>query len=495
MPLSCRGGEGPAGLSPHALPAAPGLLAGPGAQDFPEGQPPDCGHWPATLGWGRRASPEAPWQPPWGKGLGLCLHPPPKGSLELLPLAAGQGQLLPFQLPPFLQLMGRFLPHGAADAHWGTPARPLPAFLGPGLPAFPRSAASQPLLPAARRPASPPRMELGWACSLSVWLILLGGLAVQLLRSDLLLSRLLLLRVGLVALLQALGHAVLPLPLSAALAGAACWLVAAGASRRKRIPAGGKAVVVTGCDSGFGKATAQYLDGLGLTVYASVLNLKSSGAEELRQTCSPRLTLVEMDLTKAEDIQRALQFIKAQTVRTGLWGLVNNAGFNDTIADVELTPLLHFRTCMEVNFFGPLELTKGLLPLLRSSRGRIVTVSSPAGNMPYPCLASYGASKAALGLLMDTFQCELAPWGIRVSVIFPGYFKTDVPFFHCPYVAFKVQKISESLNAVNPPPTSNTASEAQFYHLAWHLKNWLQERRSSYFQDTEKVRTFFLLHS
>ncbi|ETE62176.1 Corticosteroid 11-beta-dehydrogenase isozyme 2, partial [Ophiophagus hannah] len=169
-----------------------------------------------------------------------------------------------------------------------------------------------------------------------------------------------------------------------------------------------------GCDSGFGKAAAQHLDRLGLTVYASVLDLKSSGAEELRQTCSPRLTLLEMDLTKAEDIQRALQFIKAQTGRTGLWGLVNNAGFNDTIANAELTPLPHFRTCMEVNFFGPLELTKGLLPLLRSSRGRIVTVSSPAGNMPYPCLASYGTSKAALSLLMDTFHCDSCN---------PGYWK------------------------------------------------------------------------
>ncbi|XP_063169072.1 11-beta-hydroxysteroid dehydrogenase type 2 [Candoia aspera] len=267
-------------------------------------------------------------------------------------------------------------------------------------------------------------MELGWACSLAAGLLFLGGLAVRLLRADLLPGRLLPLRVGLVALLPALGHAALPLPLSAALTGAACWLVAASATRRKRIPAAGKAVVVTGCDSGFGKAAAQRLDGLGFTVYASVLDLKSSGAEELRQTCSPRLTLVEMDLTKAEDIQRALQFIKAQTVRTGLWGLVNNAGFNSTIADAELTPLPHFRTCMEVNFFGTLGLTQGLLPLLRSSRGRIVTVSSPAGNMPYPCLAGYGASKAALSLLMDTFRCELAPWGIRVSVIFPGYFRT-----------------------------------------------------------------------
>lgn len=93
-------------------------------------------------------------------------------------------------------------------------------------------------------------MELGWACSLSVWLLFLGSLAVRLLRSDLLLSRLLLLRVGLLAVLQALGQAVLPLPLSAALTGAACLLVSASTARRKRIPTGGKAVVVTGESGG-----------------------------------------------------------------------------------------------------------------------------------------------------------------------------------------------------------------------------------------------------
>uniref|UniRef100_A0A8D0GV77 11-beta-hydroxysteroid dehydrogenase type 2 n=1 Tax=Sphenodon punctatus TaxID=8508 RepID=A0A8D0GV77_SPHPU len=180
----------------------------------------------------------------------------------------------------------------------------------------------------------------------------------------------------------------------------------------------------SGCDSGFGKETTCYLDSMGFKVFASVLDLEGPGAKELRQSCSQKLTLLKMDLTEAEDIQKDLQFIKAQTVSTGLWGIVNNAGFNDTIADAELSPLGKFRTCMEVNFFGALELTKGLLPLLRSSRGRIVTVSSPAGEMPYPCLAAYGTSKAALSLLMDTFRCELESWCVKVSVILPGYFKT-----------------------------------------------------------------------
>uniref|UniRef100_A0A8C0GAC7 11-beta-hydroxysteroid dehydrogenase type 2 n=1 Tax=Chelonoidis abingdonii TaxID=106734 RepID=A0A8C0GAC7_CHEAB len=179
-----------------------------------------------------------------------------------------------------------------------------------------------------------------------------------------------------------------------------------------------------GCDSGFGKQAAHHLDSMGFKVFASVLNLESAGAQELRQRCSPSLTLLQMDLTKPEDIWKAQQLIQPQTASTGLWGLVNNAGFDDTIADAELSPLCKFRACMDVNFFGTLELTKALLPLLRSARGRIVTVSSPAGDMPYPCLAAYGASKAALTLLMDTFRSELEPWGVKVSVILPGYFKT-----------------------------------------------------------------------
>ncbi|KFW77494.1 Corticosteroid 11-beta-dehydrogenase isozyme 2, partial [Manacus vitellinus] len=181
---------------------------------------------------------------------------------------------------------------------------------------------------------------------------------------------------------------------------------------------------LSGCDSGFGQATARHLDTMGFRVFASVLDLQSPGAQELRRSCSARLTLLQMDLTKPDDIQRVLQHIQAHTNSTGLWGLVNNAGFNDTIADAELSPLGKFRTCMEVNFFGSLELTKGLLPLLRSAGGRIVTVSSPAGDMPFPCLAAYGASKAALSLLMDTFRSELQPWGVKVSLILPGYYKT-----------------------------------------------------------------------
>lgn len=96
-------------------------------------------------------------------------------------------------------------------------------------------------------------------------------------------------------------------------------------------------------------------------------------------------------------------------IPAGLWGLVNNAGFNDTIADAELSPLGKFRTCMEVNFFGSLELTKGLLPLLRSAGGRIVTVSSPAGKQPAFSTAHQTPGTPSLGVGQASPWCGVAP--------------------------------------------------------------------------------------
>lgn len=88
---------------------------------------------------------------------------------------------------------------------------------------------------------------------------------------------------------------------------------------------------------------------------------------------------------------------------------MNNAGFNDTIADAELSPLGKFRTCMEVNFFGSLELTKGLLPLLRSTGGRIVTVSSPAGEQPAFGMARQIPGTPSLGAGRASPWCSMAP--------------------------------------------------------------------------------------
>ncbi|XP_003735366.1 11-beta-hydroxysteroid dehydrogenase type 2 [Callithrix jacchus] len=257
------------------------------------------------------------------------------------------------------------------------------------------------------------------------WLLVAARALLQLLRSDLRLGCPLLAALALLAALDWLCQRLLPPLATLAVLATAGWIALSRLARPRRLPVATRAVLITGCDSGFGKETAKKLDSMGFTVLATVMELNSPGAIELRTCCSPRLRLLQLDLTKSADISHVLEFTKAHTTSTGLWGLVNNAGLNEVVADVELSPVATFRSCMEVNFFGALELTKGLLPLLRRSRGRIVTVGSPAGDMPYPCLGAYGTSKAAVGLLMDIFGCELLPWGIKVSTIQPGCFRTE----------------------------------------------------------------------
>ncbi|KAG1943115.1 17-beta-hydroxysteroid dehydrogenase type [Pimephales promelas] len=179
-----------------------------------------------------------------------------------------------------------------------------------------------------------------------------------------------------------------------------------------------------GCDSGFGNATAKRLDAMGFEVFATVLNLDGEGANHLRRVCSSRLTLLQVDITQPQQVQQALLDTKAKLGMRDLWGLVNNAGLCVNVGDAELSLMSNYRGCMEVNFFGTLHVTRTFLPLLRQAKGRIVTISSPSGEHPFPCLASYGASKAALNLFINTLRHELEPWGVKVSTILPSSFKT-----------------------------------------------------------------------
>lgn len=203
-----------------------------------------------------------------------------------------------------------------------------------------------------------------------------------------------------------------------------CWLYFTWATPKPSLPVEDKAVFITGCDSGFGNATAKKLDAMGFEVFATVLNLEGEGAKHLRKVCSSRLTLLQVDITQPQQVQQALLDTKAKLGIRDLWGLVNNAGWCVNIGDAELSLMSNYRGCMEVNFFGTVTVTRTFLPLLRQSKGRIVTISSPSGEHPFPCLASYGASKAALNLFINTLRHELDPWGVKVSTILPSAYKT-----------------------------------------------------------------------
>ncbi|NXT89505.1 DHB2 dehydrogenase, partial [Anhinga rufa] len=148
---------------------------------------------------------------------------------------------------------------------------------------------------------------------------------------------------------------------------------------RVLLPVGDKAVLITGSDTGIGHALAKYLDNLGFVVFAGVLNKDGPGAEELRRTCSRRLSLLQLDITNATQVKEAYLKVLEKVQNTGLWGVVNNAGILGFTADGELLPMSTYRQCMEVNFFGAVEVSKTFLPLLRKSQGRLVNMSSMAG--------------------------------------------------------------------------------------------------------------------
>uniref|UniRef100_UPI003AB077A6 17-beta-hydroxysteroid dehydrogenase type 2 isoform X1 n=1 Tax=Centroberyx gerrardi TaxID=166262 RepID=UPI003AB077A6 len=188
----------------------------------------------------------------------------------------------------------------------------------------------------------------------------------------------------------------------------------------------GRAVLVTGCDSGFGHALAKQLSELGVTVFAGVLDASGPGAQRLKQHGSKHLQVLQLDVTDHSQIEQAHRYICAQVGEAGLWGLVNNAGILGYTADGEIQPITAYRRCMDVNFLSAVKMCQVFLPLLRSSRGRIVNISSMAGEVPIPMFSAYGASKAALGVFSSVMRLELAGWGVKVATIQPAGFRTSI---------------------------------------------------------------------
>ncbi|XP_078400301.1 11-beta-hydroxysteroid dehydrogenase type 2-like [Cetorhinus maximus] len=186
----------------------------------------------------------------------------------------------------------------------------------------------------------------------------------------------------------------------------------------------GKAVLITGCDSGFGHTLAKRLYSIGFHVFAMVLQEGGDGAQELKSVRSNRLTVIEMDVTNREMIHKVQKEVAKQLGNQGLFALVNNAGIIVYIGDAEIIPTDAYKRCMEVNFLGTVEVTKTFLPLIRQAKGRIVNISSPSGELPFGSMSAYGTSKAALEFFSDILRQEMKAWGVQISIIQPGATKT-----------------------------------------------------------------------
>lgn len=187
------------------------------------------------------------------------------------------------------------------------------------------------------------------------------------------------------------------------------------------LPVGNKAVLITGCDSGFGNALVKKLDSIGMKVYAGCLDKDSPGAIGLKNSCSDRVHILQLDITKEKEIEEATNLVAATVGDEGLWGLVNNAGVC-YFAELEMTSDKLFKKVLDINLFGAVRITKSLLPLIRKAKGRIVNVSSLLGRISMEGHGAYGVSKHALVAYSDTLRQEMKKWDVKVSIIEPtGY--------------------------------------------------------------------------
>lgn len=181
--------------------------------------------------------------------------------------------------------------------------------------------------------------------------------------------------------------------------------------------------VVTGASSGIGAAIAAALDSRGHDVYAGVRN--DDAAAALVERSSSRVVPLRLDVTDADQVAEAAALVRSQVGRYGLDGLVNNAGIA-LGGPVEFLPLEEWRDQFEVNVFGQVAVTQGLMAPLRSARGRIVFIGSVAGMVSAPFGAPYGASKHAIAAVAQSLRTEVAPWRISVSLVEPGAVGTEI---------------------------------------------------------------------
>ncbi|XP_060070619.1 D-beta-hydroxybutyrate dehydrogenase, mitochondrial-like [Ylistrum balloti] len=183
----------------------------------------------------------------------------------------------------------------------------------------------------------------------------------------------------------------------------------------------GKAVLITGCDTGFGYHLATRLDDHGYDVFAGMLSTSSEGASSLRSRKSKRLHVLQLDITSQDDVDKAVKYIESKCGNKGLWGVVNNAGFN-IYGDVELVTINQYKKCMDVNLYGMIRVTKACLPLVRKCKGRVVNVSSVKGRYAWPSDSVYHVSKYGVETLSDSLRLEMRKFGVGVSVVAPGAF-------------------------------------------------------------------------
>ncbi len=179
-----------------------------------------------------------------------------------------------------------------------------------------------------------------------------------------------------------------------------------------------KAVLVTGCSSGIGRASALRLARSGWTVYATARR-----PESLAELGDAGCRTLALDVTDEDSMRTAVETVEQAEGAVGV--LVNNAGYSQSGA-IESVPLDAVRRQFETNVFGPVRLTQLVLGGMRRQRwGKIVNVGSMGGLLTLPGAGHYHATKHALEALSDALRFELRGFGIDVILLEPGLITTE----------------------------------------------------------------------
>jgi len=189
-----------------------------------------------------------------------------------------------------------------------------------------------------------------------------------------------------------------------------------------------RSVVITGASRGLGLASATHMYNLGWRVVAAMRS-PEPGLAALRTATGapaddPRLTAVGLDLTDQASIAAAAKAIEEAVGAPH--ALVHNAGVA-AAGSVEELPSEVWEQIFSTHLFGPVTLTKALLPSMRAAgRGRIVVISSQGGVRGMPEISAYSAAKGALERWAESLAGEIAPFGLGVTVLVAGTFDTDI---------------------------------------------------------------------
>ncbi|MET0684811.1 MAG: oxidoreductase [Solirubrobacteraceae bacterium] len=179
--------------------------------------------------------------------------------------------------------------------------------------------------------------------------------------------------------------------------------------------------LITGCSSGFGRRLAEVALERGDAVVATARRPRALG--DLVALAPDRVLTVALDVTSPAAITGAVE--AAEERFGGVDVLVNNAGFGSVGAIEEVEPE-HLRDMMETMFFGPVALTRAVLPGMRArGTGAIVQMSSMGGQLSPPGFGAYCAAKFALEAASESLAAEVAPLGLRVLIVEPGSFRTE----------------------------------------------------------------------